>query len=148
MYLLLKGKLANFQHSLMDYLERCSALIGRFPPGTLLWGARQRYTYFREGATVFLYVSREAGFPGGVVLYGTLQRPEELRERYWLEGDWPLLLPIRVEKLASGVVEAPRNPAAWRPVTLSQLAELGVRPLPSPGQKLPEDKAKALQALL
>ncbi|ABO08141.1 hypothetical protein [Pyrobaculum calidifontis] len=148
MYLLFKGRLANFSHSLLDYLERRSALIRRFLPGVFLWGASRRNSLLQEGAHVFLYVAKEVGFPGGVVLYGVLQKPEELLEKYWPEGEWPILLPIKVERLAPGVAESPLDPSRWRPVTLAQLQQIGVRVLPSPAQPLPEEKAKALLSLL
>ena len=87
---------------------------------------------------MLLYLSRSEYDPGDVALFGTLEMPVELRERYWPEGEWPILLPIRVVKFARGVLENPDNPRRWKLVTREVLAQLGVKVLPGP-QKI-DDK--------
>lgn len=130
MYILLKGKLNNFMFSLEDYITKKSNIIKRFPQDVLLWGGSRTYSLYEKGANVFLYLSREVDFQGGVVLYGELLTPQQLKEKYWPEGEWPILLPIKIKKLAQGVVENPKDPEKWKIITLDKLKELGIRPLP------------------
>jgi len=144
--LLLKGGVVNFLHSLRDYVERRS-LAARFPPGVFLWGARSRSSLYVEGVKVLLYLSKSEYGPGGVALFGTLERPVELRERYWPEGEWLILLPIRVVNFARGVLENLDNPRAWKLVTREVLAQLGVKVLPGP-QKIDDKVVEEIVKLM
>lgn len=143
MALLLKGSLENFHHSLVDFLERKSQLIRRFPAGAFLWGAKRVDQRVRPGAGVLLYVNRNQFNEGGVALYGELAEVGELKERYWPQGDWPLYLVLKVKATAEGVRENPQEPSRWRLIDRHALAQLGVRILPGI-QTIPEDKAREI----
>jgi len=147
MGILLKADIKNFFHSLKDYLERRSQLIRRFPPGVFIWGSRARSSLLVEGSKVLLYLSRNRFNNGGVVLYGELLRPFETSERYWPEGVWNIVLPIKVLKFAKGVVERPDDPASWRLVDRNKLAELGVKVLPGI-QKIDDDLIERIASLI
>jgi len=60
-YLLLKGSLENFFHSLRDFVERRSELIRQFPADTFLWGARRADRRVKAEVGVFLYVTNTMG---------------------------------------------------------------------------------------
>jgi len=126
--LLLKGSLRNFLHSLDDYIWRKS-LAAKYPRDVFLWGARTQSSLYREGTKVLLYITRKNEYGiNGVALYGTLMEPGFLEEDYWQEGEYPILLPIRVIKFARGVLEHPDDPSSWRLVDLATLRRLGVVP--------------------
>jgi len=129
--LLLKGGLGNFLHSLDDYLRRRS-LAAKYPRGVFLWGAWRRSSLYEEGAKALLYISRNEYNGGGVALYGVLMEPEFLEERYWPEGDYPILLPIKTIKFARGVLENPDDPSRWKLVEYATLKRLGVILRPGP----------------
>lgn len=141
--LLLKGSLENFQHSLVDFLERKSQLIRRFPASSFLWGAKRVDQRVRPGAEVLLYVNRNQFNEGGVALYGELVEVGELKERYWPQGDWPLYLVLKVKAIAEGVRENPHEPSRWRLIDRHALAQLGVKILPGI-QTIPEDKLRQI----
>jgi len=147
MGLLLKGGIKNFLHSLNDYMERKSRLINTFPKGVFIWGARARSSLLVEGSKALLYLSKNEFNDGGIVLYGELLRPFETSERYWPEGEWSVILPIKVLKFAKGVVERPDDPASWRLVDRNKLAELGVKVLPGI-QKIDDDLIEKIASLI
>lgn len=71
-------------------------------------------------------------------MYGILQRPEELNEKYWPMGEWRLLLPIKVARFARGILEYPENPKKWRLIDRHKLVEIGIKVLPGT-QKIPDE---------
>jgi hypothetical protein len=146
-YLLLKGSLENFLHSLGDFLGRRSELIRQFPAGTFLWGARRVDSRVKAGVGVFLYVTKNQYNKGGLALYGRLLDVREFSGRYWPSGEWHYLLPIRAERAARGVLESPGDPARWRLPTRVQLEGLGVRVLPGIQTVKPELAEKLIELL-
>jgi len=147
MGLLLKAGIKNFLYSLKDYLKRKSQLISRFPAGVFIWGTQVHSSLFVEGTKVLLYLSRNEFNNGGIVLHGELLRPFETSERYWPEGEWSVILPIKVLKFAKGVVERPDDPASWRLVDRNKLAELGVKVLPGI-QKIDDELIERIASLI
>ncbi len=145
--LLLKGSLANFRHSLKDFLERGSDLIKRYPPGTFLWGFKRVDARVKSGIDVFIYVTRNEYNEGGIALYGTLKEVAKASVRYWPEGEWAYLAPIAVKATAPGVVDHPDDPSKWRVVTRAELRELGVTVLPGV-QNISQDIAEKIVARL
>jgi len=129
--LLLKGGLGNFFHSLRDYLRR-EPLAAKHPRGVFLWGARTRWSEYKEGARALLYITKNEYNGGGVALYGVLMEPEFLEERYWPEGLYPILLPIKAVKFARGVLERPDDPSRWKLVEYATLKRFGVVLRPGP----------------
>jgi hypothetical protein len=129
-YLLFKASVENFLYSLRDFVERRSELIRQFPAGTFLWGARRVDRRVKMGVGVFLYVTKNQYNGGGLALYGRLLEVKKFSGRYWPSGRWRYLLPIKVERVAEGVMESPNDPAKWRLPDRQRLEELGVRILP------------------
>jgi len=125
--IMLKGTLENFQRSLRDYLYRDS-LAANYSQDVILWGARRPSRLYKEGTRVFLYIKKDKHTQGGIVLYGILINPEPLKVKYWPEGEWPVLLPIKVIKFAKGVLEYPDNPKRWKLVDRETLKRLGIIP--------------------
>jgi len=146
-YLLLKGSLENFLHSLGDFVGRRSELIRQFPAGVFLWGAGRVDSRVKAGVGVFLYVTKNQYNEGGLVLYGRLLDVREFSGRYWPSGEWRHLLPIKTEKAAEGVVESPNDPAKWRLPDRRRLEELGVRILPGIQTVKPELAEKLAELL-
>ena len=149
-YLLLKGSLENFLHSLGDFVGRRSELARQFPAGVFLWGASRVDSRVKAGVGVFLYVAKNQYNEGGLVLYGRLLDVREFSGRYWPSGEWRYLLPIKAERAAGGVVEDPDDPAKWRLPDRRRLEELGVRILPgvqTVKPELAEKLADLLEAL-
>jgi hypothetical protein len=146
-YLLLKGTLENFLYSLRDFVERRSDLIRQFPAGVFLWGAKRVDKRVKTGVGVFLYVTKNRYNEGGLVLYGRLLDVRKFSGRYWPSGRWRYLLPVRVERVAEGVMENPNDPARWRLPDRRQLEELGVKILPGIRTVEPE-QGKRLKELL
>jgi DNA-directed RNA polymerase subunit RPC12/RpoP len=147
-YLLLKGSVENFLHSLRDFVGRRSELIRQFPAGTFLWGAGRVDSRVKAGVGVFLYVTKNQYNEGGLVLYGRLLDVREFSGRYWPSGKWRYLLPIKVERVAEGVVEDPNDPAKWRLPDRRRLEELGVRILPGVRTVKPEQGEKLKELLM
>lgn len=82
-----------------------------------------------------------------MALYGVLMEPEFLEERYWPEGDYPILLPIRAVKFARGVLEHPGDPSWWKLVEYAALRRLGVVPRPWP-QRIDDRTAEKILELM
>jgi len=146
-YLLLKGSLENFLHSLRDFVERRSELIRQFPADTFLWGARRAGRRVKAEVGVFLYVTKNQYNGGGLALYGRLLGVKEFSGKYWPSGRWRLLLPIRVEKVAEGVIEHHDDPTKWRLPDRRRLEELCLRILPSIRAVKPEQGEKLKELL-
>ncbi len=145
--LLLKGSLENFLYSLHDYLERRTTLIKQYKPGTFLWGAKRIDNRIKKGVEVFLYITKNQYNEGGLALYGTLLDVKELGEKYWPQGEWLYLLPIKVEKIAKSITENPYDPSKWRLPTRYVLEELGIKILPGL-QTIKVEMAEKLKSLL
>ena len=145
--LLLKGSVENFLHSLRDFMERRSKLIRRFPAGVFLWGARRVDSRIKAGVGVFLYVTKNQYNEGGLALYGRLLEVRKFSGRYWPSGRWRYLLPIKVGKVAEGVLESLNDPIKWRLPDRRRLEELGVRILPGIRTVKPEQEEKLKELL-
>jgi DNA-directed RNA polymerase subunit RPC12/RpoP len=145
-YLLFKASVENFLHSLRDFVERRSGLVRQFPAGTFLWGTKRVDMRIKAGVGVFLYVTKNQYNGGGLALCGRLLDVREFSGRYWPSGRWRYLLPVKVERVAEGVMESPNDPAKWRLPDRRRLEELGVRILPGVRTVKPElgEKLKEL----
>jgi DNA-directed RNA polymerase subunit RPC12/RpoP len=141
-YLLFKGTLENFLFSLRDFAERRSELIRQFSAGIFLWGASRMDSRIKAGIGVFLCVTKNQYNEGGLALYGRLLDVKKFSGRYWPSGKWNYLLPIRVERVAEGVLESPSDLAKWRLPDRRRLEELGVRILPGIRTVKPEQGEK------
>ena len=84
----------------------------------------------KAGVGVFLYVTKNQYNEGGLVLYGRLLDVRKFTGRYWPSGKWHYLLPIKVEKIAEGVIESPNAPTKWRLPNRWQLEKSGIKILP------------------
>jgi hypothetical protein len=84
---------------------------------------------------------------GGLALYGRLLEVRRFTGRYWPSGRWRRLLPIRVERVAEGVIEHRDDPTKWRLPDRRRLEELGLRMLPGIRTVKPE-QGERLKELL